>query len=235
MTSSLQQYIAGCILLHIYDVIQSDVALHLKVHKIIVVFFISVSNITEIGFGFSGRTVTKREGWPQRSHRDSDNSTDSSVIPHEVQPHRLKTGTGSKQVQPIVMPVLSDTTRPPRPIIESKPAKPVVQPTMISSTDLVGQILLQGFDQSRSELSKNTSSTHSVPSSTTSTTKPKAAPCSASWNMNKLLIQQSTGVEKRPHDQQVEQAQAEIKAKRQRLSQWLSVSIYRIYIHFVFK
>ena len=104
---------------------------------------------------------------------------------------------------------------------------------MISSTDLVGQILLQGFDQSRSELSKSTSNTYSVPSSTTSTTKPKSAPCSVSWNMNKLLTSSSSDAEKRPCDLQVEQAQAEIKAKRQRLSQWLSVSIYRIHIHFV--
>ena len=175
-----------------------------------------------------------RERWPQRSHRDSDSSTDSSGKPQEFQPHRLTTGTGSKQVQPLVKPLLSDTTRPPRPMIESKPAEPAVKPTMISSTDLVGQILLQGFDQSRSELSKNTSNAHSVPSSTTSTTKPKAAPCSVSWNMNKLLIQKSTGAEKRPYDQQVEQAQAEIEAKRQRLTQWLSVSIYTLYIHIVF-
>ena len=202
-------------------------------HKIIVLFFISVSNITEIGFCISDNTVIIRERWPQRSHGDSDNLTDSSGIPHEFQPHRLMTGTESKQVQPLVMPVLSDTTRPPRPIIESKLAEPVVKPTMISSNDLVGQILLQGFEKSTSELSKNTSNTHSVPSSTTSITKPNAAPCSVSWNMNnKLLIQKSTGAEKRPRDLQVEQAQAEIKAKRQRLSQWLSVSIYRIHIHF---
>ena len=176
-----------------------------------------------------------RERWPQRSHLDSDNFMTSSGIPQECQPHRLTTGIGSKQVQPLVMPVLSDTTRPPRPIIESKPAKQVVKPTMISSADLVGRILLQGFDQSRSELSKNTSNTHSFPSSTTSITKPKAAPCSVSWNMNNLLVQKSTSAEKRPCDLQVEQAQAEITAKRQRLSQWLSVSIYSIHIHFVFK
>ena len=175
------------------------------------------------------------ERCPQRSHRDSDNSKARTDMPQEFQPHKLTTGTGSKQAQPLVMPVLSDTTRPPRPMIESKPAKPAVKPTMLSSTDLVGQILLQGFDQSRSDMSKNTPNTHSVPSSTTSTTKPKAAPCSVSWNMNTLLIQKSTGVEKRSYNQQVEQAQAEIKAKRQRLAQWLSVSIYRIHIHFVFK
>ena len=168
-----------------------------------------------------------RERWPQISNRDSYNSTVSSGIPQEFQPHILTTGTGSKQVQPLVMPVLSDTTQPPRQIVESKPTKPVVKPTMISSTDLVGQILLQGFDQSRSELSKSTSNTYSVP------TKPKAAPCSVSWNMNKLLASSSSDAEKRPRDLQVEQAQAEIKAKRQRLTQWLSVSIYRLHIHFL--
>ena len=176
-----------------------------------------------------------RERWPLRCNSDSDNSMTSSGIPQEFQPHRLTNTTGSKQDQPLVTPVSSDTTQPHRPIIESLPAKMEVKPMMISSTDLVGQILLQGFDQSRSELSKNTSNIHSVPSSTTSTTKPKAAPCSVSWNMNKLLLQTSTGAEKRPYDQQVEQAQAEIKAKRQRLSQWLSVSIYRILIHFCFQ
>ena len=124
---------------------------------------------------------------------------------------------------------------------------------MISSTDLVGQILLQGFEQSTSESSRDTRNTvpvvvpaqhikrskadnlikdtiHdtkriTVPISTTSTTNSRAAPCSVSLNMNKLLTSRATGAEKRPFDLQVEQAQVEMEAKRQRLSQWLGVSI----------
>ena len=64
-----------------------------------------------------------------------------------------------------------------------------------------------------------------VPTSTTSTTNPRAAPCSVSWDMNKVLKPRATGTEKRPFDLQVEEAQVEMKAKRQRLSQWLGVSI----------
>ena len=145
----------------------------------------------------------------KRSHSHSNSTLTSSGVPHEFQPVR-KT-TGSNQAQPLVKPdVLSATTRHPRPTIEPKPVKPAVKPMMISSTDLVGQILLQGFGQSTSDLSKNTDLNavkplkDAVPDSTKSTSKPRAAPCYL----------------------QVEQAQAEIKAKRQRLSQWLSVSIY---------
>ena len=148
----------------------------------------------------------------KRSHRHSNSILTSSAIPQEFQPVRMT--TESNQAQPLVKPdVLSATTQPPRPTIEPKPVKPVVKPTMISSTDLVGQILLQGLGQSTSDLSKNTDHNaikplkDAVPDSTKYTSKPRAAPC----------------------DLQVEQAQAEIKAKRQRLSQWLSVSIY-IYI-----
>ena len=147
----------------------------------------------------------------KRSHRHSNSTLTSSEIPQEFQPVRMT--TGSNQAQSLVKPdVLSATTRPPRPLIKPKPVKPVVKPTMVSSTDLVGQILLQGLGQSTSDLSKNTDHSavkplkDAVPDSTKSTSKPKAAPC----------------------DLQVEQAQAEIKAKRQRLSQWLSVSIYII-------
>ena len=149
----------------------------------------------------------------KRSHRHSNNTLTSSEIPQDIQPLRMT--TGSNQAQPMVKPdVLSATTRPPRPLIEPRPVKPVVKPTMVSSTDLVGQILLQGFGQSTPDLSKNTDHNavkplkDAVPDSTKSTPKPRAAPC----------------------DLQVEQAQAEIKAKRQRLSQWLSVSIHIIFI-----
>ena len=151
----------------------------------------------------------------ERSHRHSNSTLISSRIPQEFQPVRMT--TGSNQAQPLVKPdVLSATTRPPRPTIEPKPVKQVVKPTMISSTDLVGQILLQGFGQSTSDVSKNADHNAIKPlkdavlDSTKYTSKPRAAPC----------------------DLQVEQAQAEIRAKRQRLSQWLSVSIY---IHFVFR
>ena len=157
-----------------------------------------------------------RERGSQRSHRHSNSTLTSSGIQQEFQPLRMT--IGSHQAQPLVKPdVLSATTRPHRPLIE--PVKPVVQPTMVSSTDLVGQILLQGFGQSTSDLSKNTDQNavkplkDAVPDPTKSTSKRRAAPC----------------------DLQVEQAQAEIKAKRQRLSQWLSVSKYRIYIHFAFR
>ena len=160
----------------------------------------------------------------------------------------------AKPAKPAVKPTLvPDTKQPPRPIVEAKPTKPAVKPTMISSTDLVGQILLQGFEQSTSESSRNTRvtvpvvipaqsikrskadnlmkvTTHdtkrvTVPISTTSTTNSRAAPCSVSWNLNKLLTPRTTGAEKRPCDLQVEQAQVEMEAKRQRLSQWLGVSI----------
>ena len=165
--------------------------------------------MTVIVFCISDITVVLPERGSKRSHRHSNSTLTSSGIPQEFQPVRMT--TGSNQAQPLVKPdVLSATTRPHRPLIEPKPVKPVVKPTMISSTDLVGQILLQGFGQSTSDLSKNTDHNavkplkDAVPDPTKSTSKPRAAPC----------------------DLQVEQPQAEIKAKRQRLSQWLSVSIY---------
>ena len=176
-----------------------------------------------------------------------------TLVPDTTQPPRPI--VEAKLVKTAVKPTLvPDTTQPPRPIVEAKLVKPAVKPTMISSTDLVGQILLQGFEQSTSESSRNTRNTvpvvipaqsikrskaddlmkvtiHDTKSvtvpisttSTTSTTKPRAAPCSVSWNMNKLLTPRTA--EKRSCDLQVEQAQVEMEAKRQRLSQWLGVSI----------
>ena len=188
------------------------------------------------------------ERWTHRNEGDSN----SIGIPQAS--HSLRFTYESNQVKPPVKPIsVPDTTQPPRPIVEQKLVKPAVKPTMISSTDLVGQILLQGFEQSTSESSRNTRNTvpvvipaqsikrskavnfvknaiHdnkriTVPISTTYTTNSRAAPCSVSWNMNKLLAPRATGAEKRPCDLQVEQAQVEIEAKRQRLSQWLGVSI----------
>ena len=192
-------------------------------------------------------TVTLPERWTHRNEGDSN----SLRIPQAS--HPLRFTYESNQVKPPVKPTLvPDTTQPPRPIVEAKLVKPAVKPRMISSTDLVGQILLQGFEQSTSESSRITRNTvpvvipaqsikrskaddlmkvtiHdtkrvTVPISTTSTTKPRAAPCSVSWNMNKLLTPRNTGAEKRLCDLQVEQAQVEMEAKRQRLSQWLGVS-----------
>ena len=187
----------------------------------------------------------------RRTHR---NEGDSNSIRIPQASHPLRFTYESNQVKSPVKPTLvPDNTQPPRPIVEAKPAKPAVKPTMISSTDLVGQILLQGFEQSTSESSRNTRNTvpvvipaqsikgskadnlmkvktHdtkrvTVPISTTSTTNSRAAPCSVSWNLNKLLTPRTTGAEKRPCDLQVEQAKVEMEAKRQRLSQWLGVSI----------
>ena len=62
-----------------------------------------------------------------------------------------------------------------------------------------------------------------APGTIISTATQRAAPSNISWDMNKVLTPR--GAEKRQHDVQVEQANAEIKAKRQRLSQWLGVSI----------
>ena len=172
-----------------------------------------------------------------------------TLVPDNTQPPRPI--VEAKPAKPAVKPTLvPDTKQPPRPIVEAKPAKPAVKPTMISSTDLVGQILLQGFEQSTSESSRNTRNTvpvvipaqsikrskadnlmkvttHDTKRVTVpiSTTNSRAAPCSVSWNLNKLLTPRTTGAEKRPCDLQVEQAQVEMEAKRQRLSQWLGVSI----------
>ena len=189
---------------------------------------------------------------PERwSHR---NEGDSNSIRIPQASHPLRFTHELNQVKPRVNPILvPDTTQLPRPIVEAKLVKPAVKPTMISSTDLVGQILLQGFEQSTSESSKDTRNTVPVvipaqsikrsqadnlmkvtvhdtkritePFATTSTTSSRAAPCSVSWNMNKLLTPRTTGAEKRPRDLQVEQAQVEMEAKHQRLSQWLGVSI----------
>ena len=185
----------------------------------------------------------------QSNQGDFNNTLTSIRVPQSSQPPKLT--TVSSQAKPLVKPtVSSDTTQP----NNSNPVKPVVKPTLISSTDLVGQILLQGFKQSSSGLSRNRENTAPVikqaqptnkrcqpvnvmndtiketkktivPRSETSTIKPRAAPSSVSWDMNKLLIPKTTDAEKRPCDLLVEQAQADIKAKRQRLSQWLSVSI----------
>ena len=192
--------------------------------------------------------MTHPERWTDRNEGDSN----SIRIPQAS--HPLRFTHESNQVKPPVKPTLvPDTTQLPRPIVEEKLVKPAVKPTMISSTDLVGQILLQGFKQSTSESSSNTRNTvpvvipaqsikrskavnlmkdtiHDIkkvtePISTTSTIKPRAAPCSVSWNMNKFLAPRTTGAEKKPRDLQVEQAQLEMKAKRQRPSQWLGVSI----------
>ena len=189
---------------------------------------------------------------PERWTHRNDGDSISIRIPQAS--HPLRFTYESNQVKPPVKPTLvPDTTQPPRPIVEAKLVKPAVKPTMISSTDLVGQILLQGFEQSTSELSRDIRNTvpvvipaqsikrskavnpikdtmHdtkriTVPISTTSTTNRRAAPCSVSWNMNKLLTPRATGAEKRPCDLQVEQAQVEMEAKRLRLSQWLGVSI----------
>ena len=206
------------------------------------------SNVTAILFCIIDITVTLPERWTHRNEGDSNSIRISQAS------HPLRFTHESNQVKPGVNPTLvPDTTQPPRPLVEVKLVKPAVKPTMISSTDLVGQILLQGFEQSTSESSRNTRNTVPVvlpaqsikrnkavnlmndkikytkkatePTSTTSTTNPRAAPCSVSWNMDKLLTPRARGTEKRPFDLQVEQAQVEMEAKRQRLSQWLGVSI----------
>ena len=189
--------------------------------------------------------MVRPERGSQSNQGDFNNTLTSIRVPKSSQPPKLT--TVSSQAKPLVKPTVSDTTQP-------SPAKPVVKPAMISSTDLVGQILLQGFEQSSSGLSRNRENTVSVikpaqptnkrcqavnlmnntiketkkttvPRSETSTIKPRAAPRSVSWDMNKLLTPKSTDAEKKPCVLLVEQAQADIKAKRQRLSQWLSVSI----------
>ena len=217
--------------------------------------------------------MTLPERWTHRNEGDSNSiripqashplrfTHESNQVKPPVKPtlvpdttHPPRPIVEAKLVKPAVKPILEpDTRQPPRPIVEAKLVKPAVKPTMISSTDLVGQILLQGFEQSTSESSRNTRNTVpvvipaqsikrskvvnlmkdtipdtkrvTVPISTTSTTNPRAAPCSVSWNMNKLLTPRATGAEKRPCDLQVEQAHVEMEAKRQRLSQWLGVSI----------
>ena len=193
--------------------------------------------------------MVRPERGSQSNQGDFNNTLTSIRVPKSSQPPNVT--TVSSQAKPLVnSTVSSDTTQ----TISSNPAKPVVKPTMISSTDLVGQILLQGFEQSSSGLSRNSENTvpvinpahptnkrskvvnhtndtiketkkTTVPGSETSTIKPRAAPRSVSWDMNKLLTPKTTDAEKRPCDLLVEQAQADIKAKRQRLSQWLSVSI----------
>ena len=213
--------------------------------------------------------MVRPERGSQSNQGDFNNTLTSIRVPQSSQVPKLT--TVSSQAKPLVKPaVSSDTTQP----INSNPVKPVVKPTMISSTDLVGQILLQGFEQSSSGLSRNGENTvpvikpaqatykrskavnlindtiipaqptnkrcqtvnlmndtiketkkTTVPRSEISTIKPRAAPRSVSWDMNKLLTPKATDADKRPSDLLVEQAQADIKAKRQRLSQWLSVSI----------
>ena len=213
--------------------------------------------------------MVRPERGSQSNQGDFNNTLTSIRVPKSSQPPKLT--TVSSQAKPLVKPtVSSDTTQP----INLNLVKPVVKPTMLSTTDLVGQILLQGFEQSYSGLSRNRENTvpvikpaqptnkrcqavnvmndtikpaqptnkrskavnlmndtiketkkTTVPSSETSTIKPRAAPRSVSWDMNKLLTPKTTDAEKIPSDLLVEQAQADIKAKRQRLSQWLSVSI----------
>ena len=193
--------------------------------------------------------MVRPERGSQSNQGDFNNTLTSIRVPKSSQPPKLT--TVSSQAKPLVKPtVSSDTTQ----LNYSNPVKPVVKPTMISSTDLVGHILLQGFDPSTSGSSRNSKNIvpvikpaqptnkrcqaanvmndtiketkkTTVPRSETSTIKPRAAPSSVSWDMNKLMTPKTTDAEKRPCDLLVEQAQAEIKAKRQRLSQWLSVSI----------
>ena len=192
--------------------------------------------------------MVRPERGSQSNQGDFNNTLTSIRVPKTSQPPKL--ASVSSQAKPLVKPTAADTTQP----INSNPVKPVIKPTLISSTDLVGQILLQGFEHSSSGLSRNGENTvpvikpaqptnkkcqavnvmndtiketkkTTVPGSETSTIKPTAAPSSVSWDMNKLLTPKSTGTGKRPCDLLVEQAQAEIKAKRQRLSKWLSVSI----------
>ena len=192
--------------------------------------------------------MVRPERGSHSNQRDFNNTLTSNRVPQSSQPPKLT--TVSSQAKPLVEPTVSDTTQP----INSNPVKPVVKPTMVSSTDLVGQILLQGFEHSSSGLSRNRENTvpviklaqptnkrfqavnvmndtiketmkTTVPRSETSTIKPRAAPSSVSWDMNKLLTPKTIDAEKIPCDLLVEQAQADIKAKRQRLSQWLSVSI----------
>ena len=193
--------------------------------------------------------MVRPERGSQSNQGDFNNTLTSIRVPKSSQPPKLI--TVSSLAKPLVKPtVSSDTSQP----INSNPVKPVVKPTLISSTDLVGQILLQGLEQSSSGLSRNRENTvpvikpaqptnkrskdvnlinatiketkkTTVPRSETSTTKSRAAPSSVSLCMNKILTPKTTDAEKRPCDLLVEQAQADIKAKRQRLSQWLSVSI----------
>ena len=167
------------------------------------------------------------------------NAMTSLRIPKVAQPPRpITLSTPAKKEEP----------QSPRPMTETKP---IVKPTVISTTDLVGQILLQGFGSTskQSECPQTSVSTVptvvpitrtikvdtffkdsmkdtkklTVPGTLISTATQRAAPSSISWDMNKVLTPR--GAEKRQHDMQVEQAHAEIKAKRQRLSQWLGVSI----------
>ena len=192
--------------------------------------------------------MVRPERGSQSNQGDFNNTLTSIRVPKSSQPPILT--TVSSQAKPLVKPTVSDTTQH----ITSNPVQPVVKPTMISSTDLVGQILLQGYEQSSSGLSRNRENTvpvkkpaqptnkrcqavnvmndtiketkkTTVPRSETSTIKTRAAPSSVSWDMNKLLTPNATDAERIPCDLLVEQAQADIKAKRQRLSQWLSVSI----------
>ena len=167
------------------------------------------------------------------------NTMTSLRIPKVVQPSR-----------PIILstPVKLEE---PQPHIAMTETKHTVKPTVISTNDLVGQILLQGFGSAskQSELSQTSVSTVptvvpisrtikvdkflkdsmkdskrlTVPGTIISTATQRAAPSSISWDMKKVLTPR--GSEKRQHDMQVEQAHAEIKAKRQRLSQWLGVSL----------
>ena len=198
--------------------------------------------------------MVRPERGSQSNQGDFNNTLTSIRVPKSSQPPQLT--AVSSQAKPLVKPtVSSDTTQH----INSNQVKPVVKPTMVSSTDLVGQILLQEFEQSSSGLSRNRENKVAVikpaqptnkrcqavnvmndtiketkkttmPRSEVSTIKSRAAPRSVSWDMNKLLTPKSTDAEKKPCDLLVEQAQADIKAKRQRLSQWLSVSLQ--YINF---
>ena len=135
----------------------------------------------------------------------------------------------AQRPRPIIMstPVKPKDPQPPRTITETKP---ILKPTVISTTDLVGQILLQGFGSSsnNSELPQTTVRTVPTVVQTESTNRannvvkflkdsmkdtktagtvistmtPRAAPSSISWDMNKVLTPRD--VEKRQHDVQVE-------------------------------
>ena len=123
---------------------------------------------------------------------------------------------------------------------EPKPPKPAVKSSVISKSDLVGQILLQGCGSSRKQPitpattvranSTNIQKTSSdkatvkdtrmtIESDNHKATKSRTAATCVSWDMNKIVAPRAT--EKRPRDVLDESIQDEMNAKRQRLAQWL--------------